>query len=183
MKVFGIDPGTTKSGWVVYDPAAHAVVEKGVTDNHELLCMIEDAEESSASEGARILHGCHMGIEMIASQGMAVGAEVFETVVWVGMFMHAWQDGYGSVTRVTRNQVKTHICGSAKAKDANVRQALLDLFPATGGGKKDQQVGTAKQPGPLFGMNSHMWPALGVALTVYERLKRNAPATKPRVRL
>lgn len=184
MKIFAIDPGTTQSGWVIYDSPAHAVVEKGVTDNHALLSMLEDARESSASEGARILSGCVMGIEMIASQGMMVGAEVFETVVWIGMFMHAWQDGYDNVVRVTRNQCKVHVCGSVKAKDTNVRQALIDLFPATGGGKKEHQVGTAKAPGPLFGMNSHMWPALAVALTVHDKLKgkNNATPSTPRQR-
>ena len=169
MRIFAIDPGTTQSGWVVYDADAHAVTDRGVTNNHELLRMIEDACPGGDREAMQRLRGCTMAIEMIASQGMAVGAEVFETVVWVGMFMHAWQDDYSSVQRVTRNQVKVHVCGSAKAKDANVRQAIIDLFPGTGGGKTPQ-VGTSKQPGPLFGMNSHMWPALGVALTVKEKL-------------
>lgn len=164
MRILAIDPGTTESGWVLYDPAAHAIDEKGVSPNADLLAMLEERSTSLRAQ---------LAIEMIASQGMAVGAEVFETVVWIGMFMHAW--GYEHVLRLTRNQVKLHVCGSAKAKDANVRQALVDLFPATGGGKRERQVGTAKQPGPLFGMNSHMWPALGVALTAHERLKNEAP--------
>lgn len=167
MKILAIDPGTTQSGWVLYDPEAHAVKRKGVDQNADLLAKIEDWVQDGAT--------WTLAIEMIASQGMAVGAEVFETVVWIGMFMHAW--GYEHVLRVTRNQVKVHVCGSAKAKDANVRQALIDLFPATGGGKTPQ-VGSTKQPGPLFGMNSHMWPALGVALTAHEKLKdHEAPRT------
>lgn len=165
-KIFSIDPGTTESGWVVYDPHAHAVTHKGVTNNHELLGFIDTMPPH--------LEDCDMAIEMIASQGMAVGAEVFETCVWVGMFMHAWQGGYSSVHRITRNQAKTYICGSAAAKDPNVRKAIVDLFPSTGGGK-EPQVGTSKQPGPLFGMNTHMWPALAVALTAWNRMQRAEP--------
>lgn len=32
--------------------------------------------------------------------------------------------------------------------------------------EKTIQVGTMKQPGPLYGMSSHVWSALAVALTV-----------------
>ena len=52
--------------------------------------------------------------------------------------------------------------------DPNVRQAIIDLFPPTGGGKC-AQIGTKGQPGPLYGVSSHAWPALGVALTAQAR--------------
>jgi hypothetical protein len=64
--------------------------------------------------------------------------------------------------------VKLHLCGTNKAKDANVRQALLDMFPRTGGGAVPQ-VGTKKEPGPLYGISTHAWPALGVAITALGR--------------
>jgi len=57
-----------------------------------------------------------------------------------------------------------HLCKNNRAKDANIRQALLDRFPATGGGKAPQ-IGTKKQPGPLYGVTSHLWSALAVAVT------------------
>lgn len=170
----GIDPGTTKSGWVIYDPAEHAVVDKGVTDNHELLAKLEDMDASGESASMKL------AIEMIASMGMAVGADVFETCVWLGMFMHAW--GYSDVMRLTRNQCKVHVCGSSKAKDGNVRQGLIDMFPATGGGKSPQ-IGTSKKPGPLFGMAEHTWPALAVALTAHSKLGPAHPAVRVRRRL
>ena len=182
MLILAIDPGTTESGMVVYAPNEHIVGEHRVMSNHELLALVEERTQS-------VVPTC-LAIEMLASMGMAVGAEVFETCVWVGMFMHAW--GYSEVVRVTRNQVKLHLCGSAKAKDQNVRQAIIDLFPSVGGGATPQ-IGTTKQPGPLFGMNSHMWPALGVALTVADMEKKRETARtanhrpalrgRPRVRL
>jgi len=46
-----------------------------------------------------------------------------------------------------------------KAKDANIRQALID---------KLGPVGTKKSPGPLWGVKSHIWSALAVAVTALE---------------
>jgi hypothetical protein len=107
--------------------------------------------------------GMTVAIEMIASYGMPVGREVFETCVWIGRFQQALESP-GTAELVYRKDVKLHLCGSPRAKDGNVRQALIDLFPATGGGKTPQ-IGTKKQPGPLYGMSSHAWAALGVAIT------------------
>jgi hypothetical protein len=99
-----------------------------------------------------------LAIEMIASYGMPVGREVFETCVWIGRFIEAFGSHYDNPTiRVTRNEVKNHLCGSSKAKDANVRQALIDLLGSPG---------TKKSPGGTYGVKSHMWSALGVAATV-----------------
>ena len=47
-----------------------------------------------------------------------------------------------------------------RAKDSNIRQALLDLY----GGDKRKAIGIKAEPGPLYGIKSHMWAALGVAV-------------------
>ena len=96
-----------------------------------------------------------LAIEMIASYGMAVGREVFETCVWIGRFKQAYPDP-DAVKLVYRKDVKLHLCGSARAKDANIRQALID---------KLGPVGTKKAPGPLYGVTSHAWAAVAVAVT------------------
>ena len=70
--------------------------------------------------------------------------------------------------RRCRLDVKLHLCKDSRAKDANIRQALLDRFPATGGGKTPQ-IGTKAQPGPLYGIKSHLWAALGVAVTFADK--------------
>jgi hypothetical protein len=149
--ILAIDPGTTESGWCTYDGSR--VIDSGVRPNFAML------------EQVRISLADRLCIEMIASYGMAVGREVFETCVWIGRFQQAWRDPE-SVELVYRRDVKLHLCGSAKAKDPNVRQALLDMFPRTGGGKTPQ-IGTKGQPGPLYGVSSHAWPALGVAITAH----------------
>jgi hypothetical protein len=152
QSILALDPGTTQSGWCEFD-ARGRVLDSGVASNHDVLRWVQADRDASI-----------LAIEMIASYGMAVGREVFETCVWIGRFQQAWRDP-ASVRLVYRRDVKLHLCGSSKAKDPNVRQALIDLFPATGGGKTPQ-IGVKAQPGPLFGVSSHAWPALGVAVTV-----------------
>lgn len=150
--IIAIDPGTHQSAWIEYTPETHQIGRFGIEDNADL--------SYSLSLAWGHWPDCVLAIEMIASYGMPVGQEVFETCVWIGRFIEAFQGG----EFVYRKDVKLHLCQSPRAKDANVRQAIIDLFPATGGGKTPQ-IGTKKQPGPLYGMSSHVWSALGVALT------------------
>lgn len=160
--VVAIDPGTTQSGWVIY--SGGRVHDSGVMPNGDMVTWL----------AARADNGARLAIEMIASYGMAVGREVFETCVWIGRFKQAWHTP-DAVQLVYRKDVKLHLCGTTKAKDPNIRQALIDLFPATGGGKTPQ-IGTKGQPGPLYGVSSHAWPALAVAITVTERVTPIKPA-------
>ena len=156
--IFAIDPGTTKSGWVLYEP--HRVIDSGVADNHDMLEWVK------AGQGASIL-----ALEMVASYGMAVGKEVFETVRWVGRFQQAWHQPE-RVKLVYRAQVKLHLCKSAKANDANIRQALIDRIgpPCTIAteeriGKRGQALVPKKVrvPGPTDGISADEWAALAVA--------------------
>lgn len=154
-KVLGtlaIDPGPAMSGWCIV--VGSQVMESGVMPNAEILDLVSGPPAMYAT----------LAIEMIASYGMPVGKEVFETCLWIGRFVQAWHSPE-SVKLIYRKNVKMHLCGTTKAKDGNVRQAIIDLYPASGGGATPQ-IGTKAQPGPLYGVSSHAWPAIGVALTV-----------------
>lgn len=65
-------------------------------------------------------------IEKVESYGMAVGAEVFDTVLWAGRFAEAAHRV--PVVMLPRRAVKLALCGDSRAKDANIRQALIDRF-------------------------------------------------------
>lgn len=155
MRILAIDPGNEQSGFCLYDDGR--VHDSGVATNADMGLII------------RVRTFDMMAIEMIASYGMPVGREVFETCVWIGRFMERVANA-DDVRLVHRRDVKLHLCGSAKAKDANIRQALLDMFPRTGGGKTPQ-IGTKGQPGPLYGVSSHAWAALGVAVTADHQMR------------
>lgn len=74
---------------------------------------------------------------MIASYGMAVGKEVFETCVWIGRFIEIARFKNIEVEYIYRKDEKMNLCNSMKAKDSNIRQALIDRFG---------EVGTKKNP-------------------------------------
>jgi len=99
----------------------------------------------------------HLAIEMIASYGMPVGAEVFNTCVWIGRLIEAW---CGPFTLVYRRDVKMFLCGNNTAKDGNIRQALIDRY-----GGKDAAIGKKAAPGPLYGISNDVWAALAVGVT------------------
>jgi len=158
--IFAIDPGTTESAfvrcsfkWKSDNPIDIQAME--ILPNEQLVKRLHHLNEHD-----------DVAIEMVASYGMPVGKDVFETCVWIGRFVEAaaTQVNRYPTKMVYRKQVKVELCGSLKAKDANIRQALLDIFPQTGGGKTPQ-IGTKKKPGPLYGMKSHLWSALAVAIT------------------
>lgn len=140
--MLAIDPGTTQSGWVLLE--GREVVQSGVDDNNELLVWVKHGQ-----------HADMLAIEMIASMGMSVGQSTFDTVRWIGRFQQAWRDPE-AVRFVKRHEVKAFLCNNQRAKDGNVRQALIDLLGAPG---------RVRLPGPTFGVKSHAWQALGVAVT------------------
>lgn len=153
--MIAIDPGPAQSAWVQYDGSQ--VLAAGIESNDDVLRRIYC--EWGADE--------ELVIEMIASYGMPVGREVFETCVWIGRFMEA----AGGAELVYRKDVKLHLCGSPRAKDANIRQALIDRF----GPGKDKAIGTKAKPGPLYGFKADMWAALAVAVT-YDDTRQQAAA-------
>jgi len=149
MAILAIDPGTTESGWCLFD--GNRVINAGVMQNPDLLAFIPVVDDADA-----------LAIEMVASYGMPVGREVFETVRWIGRMQQVWHNPE-AVRFVYRQDVKLHLCGSPRAKDANIRQALID---------KLGPVGTKAAPGPLYGIKSHVWSALAVAVTAFDALPK-----------
>lgn len=149
--ILAIDPGTTQSGWCVFGDGK--VLNSGVDSNDEVIVRIGHAKPYNAYT---------LAIEMVASYGMPVGKEVFETVRWIGRFQQAWRDPE-AVLLVYRKDVKLHLCNSMKAKDTHIWQALQD---------KLGPVGTKANPGPLYGVKSHARSAVAVAVTAAHMLEQ-----------
>lgn len=159
MNILCIDPGPEQSGFVVLEGGR--VAHSDTAPNDSVL------EEVVADVGC---HPCDvLVIEMVASYGMAVGKTVFDTCVWIGRFIEAWDGPY---ELVYRKDVKMALCGNMRAKDANIRQALIDRF----GPGKDKAIGKKKTPGPLYGIKGHQWSALAVGVTYLELHKAREKA-------
>lgn len=149
--ILGIDPGPIESGWCILDAMGGA--RGGVVENADARILVREFVGDVA-------------IEYIAGMGQAAGQETFDTCVWIGRYIQTAVDSpfVKRVIPVYRREVKMYLCGNMQAKDPNVRVAVMDKFPRTGGGACPQK-GTKKQPGPLFGFSSHAWSALAVAIT------------------
>ena len=162
-----IDPGTEVSAVLFFDPGDGSVVlpnehtltdtgkeRRGIVENSEVLKLLD--KNVQTPEGTWVRPSL-LVIEMIASYGMPVGREVFETCVHIGRFIERFGRPHKMIYRM---DVKSGLCHSAKASDANVHAVLMDLY---GPGK--QAVGTKKNPGPLYGIVKDLWSALAVAVT------------------
>jgi hypothetical protein len=155
MRILAIDPGNENSAFAVYEDGNILRIGGGMNERG-LLADILAGEFKDCDI---------LAIEMVASYGMAVGKTVFETCVWIGRFIQAWDGDYAFIYR---KDVKMHLCNSMRAKDANVRQAVMDRY----GSDKKKAVGTKKNPGPLYGVSKDMWSALAVAITAAELPKQ-----------
>lgn len=152
MIVLGIDPGPKQSAWCEYDSVGRRVVQSGIDDNTRVRDILESGRAPTFKKA--------LVIEMVQSYGMPVGKEVFETCVWIGRFLEIAVPGwFNPIVRVTRPECALHLCGTHRAKDGSMNQALRDKL-----GEK----GTKKAPGPLYGVKSHIWSALAVAVTWVE---------------
>lgn len=152
VQLIAMDPGTEKTAICTMFPGA--VVTETLPNYRALLFL----------RGARLAPDTKwppLAIEMIASYGMPVGKEVFETCLWIGRFIEAYPGPY---KLIYRRDVKMHLCHSMKANDAAIRQALIDRY----GPGKEKAIGNKKTPGPLYGVHKDEWAALGVAVTALD---------------
>lgn len=160
MNILAIDPGTTESAYVVIDEKCEPL-QFGKVDNWVLRADLWDWGGVPYDQVA---------IEMVASYGMAVGAEVFETCVWIGRFAEAADnltDRPRRVEFVKRHPVKLHHCHSSKANDSNIRQALVDRFAY---GQPNHGKGTKSAPGFFFGFHSDIWQSYALAVYVADTI-------------
>ena len=135
--IVAIDPGTTQSAYVLMDED-YKIYRAEILPNEALLDYLRTLAP----------HLYKVVIEMIASYGMPVGAETFETCVWIGRFS-LWDDTH----YIYRKDVKMNLCGTMRAKDPNIRQAVIDRL-----GKENTKM-----------LRKDLWAAAAVALTYLDR--------------
>lgn len=146
---FAIDPGTEESAYVLLEEKMRPLAF-GILSNEAMLIMIKLE--------------CHridrFAIETIASYGMSVGQEVFDTCVWIGRFIQVACENNIPVTKIKRLEVKNHLCHTSKANDSNIRQVLIDRFGV---------VGTKRAPGWFHGVSKDIWSAIAVGVVAADR--------------
>jgi hypothetical protein len=128
MRILSIDPGNVESAFCLIDSEDYIPLEFGKTANENLRVGMYNVQYDKAI------------IEMVASYGMAVGATVFETCVAIGQFKEIAMRKNIPVEFIYRKDEKMNLCHSMKAKDSNIRQALIDRFGPVGTKKNPRLV-------------------------------------------
>lgn len=151
-RILAIDPGNIDSAYVIVDEN-YRIIEKDKVPNVAMLDIVVGFDYDE------------LVIEKIACYGMPVGAETFDTCIWIGRFWQA-SPHCNDVSFVFRREEKMTLCNSMRAKDANIRQALIDRF-AQHDFKNGK--GTKKNPDWFYGFKADIWAAYAVAVTYIDR--------------
>ena len=157
MLICAIDPGSTESAYCLMGSDAKPHLFAKVANNDINLLIRNYAPNLTA-----------VVIERVASYGMPVGREVFDTCEWIGRFTQTAADQKIPVNYVLRQEEKLAICKSPKANDATIRRALIDRF-AVHDFKNGK--GTKKNPDFFYGFKADCWAAYSVALVYLHRKK------------
>lgn len=147
MRILAVDGGSSLSGYVLFrngDPPTRM----GKVPNLELVQILQEEKFDI------------LAIEVPKPRGGKMWWQLIEMAVWVGRFIQASGKPFHPVDR---RDVKIHVGKSGKAKDGDIRAAIIERF-----GGKDKAIGTKKNPGPLFNMKADMWQAYAVGLTYLE---------------
>ena len=165
MRVFAIDPGNTESAYCVIDADTLRPLVFDKVQNEVLRHRIIDFRFEEEDRAV---------VEMIQSYGMAVGKDVFDTAVWIGRFLERLDRKLLlPADTLFRKEEKLHICHDSRAKDANIRRALIDRF-ARHDFKNGR--GTKGNPDWFYGFRADIWQSYALGITYIEtRLKDEIP--------
>jgi len=153
MRIIGIDPGPATSGWVEINTAGQVVA------------ATEYANDDVCRKLFEYNPGDLIAIEDFTPYGKSLGQESMATIKWVGEFRQFCKHDGLHYIEIPRPEVKLHHCDCRTAKDSDVRDAMIHRY----GPGKDCAIGLKKSPGPLYGIKTHLWPALAVALVALDR--------------
>lgn len=150
MKIFAIDPGNEYSAYCIMDDQYQLHGFAKLSNREVMEIMLAELPRAD-----RVV------IERIASYGMPVGREVFESCEWIGRFAQE-AEKQAEVYYIYRRDEKLYICGSPNAKDTNIRAALIERFA-----KHDFKngKGTKKNPDYFYGVKADCWAAIAVAVS------------------
>lgn len=163
-QILAIDAGTIESGYAIMQFLDDdlKLLAFGKTANAHLMQIVKSERYDQ------------LVYEQFQSFGMAVGESTIEAIIWNGRFIQAAIDNNRPVDRVYRKEEKLCLCNSLRARDSNIRQALIDRYAKTDfkNGK-----GTKKEPDVFYGVGKDVWSAIAVGVTFMEKEKekeRNA---------
>jgi hypothetical protein len=193
MLVMAIDPGSARSGWVVYDADAKRVIAAGDDDNG-IVCSLVPLWTDPSTERARLVvewfasHGqASMGAASMIDQytrggckdadllrraasmartGATATGDIATAAMWVGMFCAAACETPNTVARMTRKDVLKDMHVASKGADDAVRAELIRHFG----------IGSEKKGGDLEKVKGDAWQAMALAVVYAAQLDKDKQA-------
>lgn len=150
MKILAIDVGTTETGFCIINKETYKPIRFGKISNEDLLDIVRNEEYDT------------LIYEEFQSYGMPIGVSTITSITWNGRYMQIALDREKKVDYIYRKEEKMNLCHSMKAKDSNIRQALIDRFG---------EVGTKKNQGWFYGFKKDIWAAYAVGITWLDKQK------------
>jgi len=150
--IVAIDPGPRTSGLVVYDKGNILRAEKAATLDDVRECIQWRACEVTSQAGLTVV--CER------TQAGPPSTQVVLTTEVVGRIQEMCHRYGIDLHLYYRRQVLQALnCARKGNKDSLVRMACIEMH----GGDKATAIGKKASPGPLYGVSSHAWQALGLA--------------------
>lgn len=151
MEILSLDVGTLESAYCIIDADTYKPLRFGKIPNEQLLKIVKEEQYDK------------MVYEEFQSYGMPIGQTTITSITWNGRYIQSCLDRNKSVEYIYRKEEKMNLCNSMKAKDSNIRQALIDRFGI---------VGVKKAPGWFYGFKKDIWAAYAVGITYLDKTKR-----------
>ena len=150
MEILSLDVGTEESAYCLIDSSNYKPLKFGKIDNNELLEIVKTENYDK------------MIYEEFQCYGMPIGVSTITSITWNGRYIQSALDRNKPVEYIYRKEEKINLCGSMKAKDSNIRQALIDRFG---------EVGTKNNQGFFYGFKKDIWAAFAVGCTYLDKKK------------
>lgn len=158
-RIIAIDPGPQTCGLVLYDASRRVVLEA-----HKAI-PTDDALRR-VSEAATKGHADVVACERMQSYGIAGGSLLRTAEVYGRFCERAYFGGLRFVGLYRRDVLRElDLLGARGNRDSAVRSRMIEMH----GGTQQVAVGRKSDPGPLYGVSSHAWQALGVAVALASR--------------
>ncbi len=159
MLILGIDPGSTKSGWALWQPGrkVHA----------------SGNEPGGAWENERFINACRTApsldnIDLVVIERIVIYQastdDIHNTIVYYGRLIEVLNQRGANVMLLKRSEICKilGISGGKGSRDAKVTARMKEIVG---------DPGTKKEPGPAYGVSGHSWQALSAAVAGYKQTK------------
>jgi hypothetical protein len=153
-RLVSIDPGTTHSAFMRFNPRSMTWDRFGKVPNAIVLTRLFTLQPEMVV------------CEDMQAMGRPCGAEVFATVRYTGRIQQICFTEGIPFHLIKRTTVKKFLCPKMRAKDKDVRAAMIALYGPQG---------SKKEPGRTYGIANDVWSAFAIAHVFTETVLKGKP--------